>query len=103
LNLRSNSAAVGFIFVTLLIDVIGIGIIIPVVPKLIAELIDGDITDASRWGGWLMSSYAIVQFIFSPVIGGLSDRFGRRPVLLLSLFGFGIDYLFLAFAPTILW
>lgn len=103
MKLRSNSAAVGFIFVTLLIDVIGIGIIIPVVPKLIAELIDGDITEASRWGGWLMSSYAIVQFIFAPVIGGLSDRFGRRPVLLASLFGFGIDYLFLAFAPTIFW
>lgn len=103
MNLKSHSAAVGFIFVTLLIDVIGIGIIIPVVPKLIAELIHGDINEASRWGGWLMSSYAIVQFLFAPVIGGLSDRFGRRPVLLASLFGFGIDYLFLAFAPTIFW
>jgi MFS transporter, DHA1 family, tetracycline resistance protein len=100
---RKRSAAVGFIFITLLIDVIGIGIIIPVVPKLIAELIHGDVTDASRWGGWLMSSYAIVQFVSAPVIGGLSDQFGRRPVLLASLFGFGIDYIFLAFAPTIGW
>lgn len=100
---KNYSAAVGFIFVTLLIDVIGIGIIIPVLPKLIAELIHGDVTDASKWGGWLMSSYAIVQFAFSPVIGGLSDRYGRRPVLLASLFGFGIDYLFLAFAPSIGW
>lgn len=100
---KNYSAAVGFIFVTLLIDVIGIGIIIPVLPKLIAELIHGDITDASKWGGWLMSSYAIVQFAFAPVIGGLSDRYGRRPVLLASLFGFGIDYLFLAFAPSIGW
>lgn len=100
---RRNSAAVGFIFVTLLIDVIGIGIIIPVVPKLIAELIHGDVTEASRWGGWLMSCYAIVQFICAPIIGGLSDHFGRRPVLLASLFGFGADYIFLAFAPTIGW
>ena len=103
MNLKSRSATVGFIFVTLLIDVIGLGIIIPVIPKLIAELVHGDTTDASRWGGWLMSSYAIVQFAFAPVIGGLSDRYGRRPVLLASLFGFGIDYLFLAFAPTIGW
>ncbi|HEX5170905.1 MAG TPA: TCR/Tet family MFS transporter [Cyclobacteriaceae bacterium] len=103
MNSKNYSAAVGFIFVTLLIDVIGLGIIIPVLPKLIAELIHGDVTDASVWGGWLMSSYAIVQFAFAPVIGGISDRYGRRPVLLASLFGFGVDYLFLAFAPTIGW
>lgn len=96
-------AALGFIFVTLLIDVIGFGIIIPVFPKLIEHLINGDLSAASRWAGFLTVAYSGMQFLFSPVIGNLSDRFGRRPVLLGSLFGFGIDYLFLAFAPTIWW
>jgi DHA1 family tetracycline resistance protein-like MFS transporter len=99
----NRKAALGFIFVTLLIDVIGIGIIIPVLPKLISEMINSDVSDAATYGGWLMFAYAIMQFLFSPLLGGLSDRFGRRPVLLLSLFGFGLDYLFLAFAPSIEW
>lgn len=98
-----RSAAIGFIFVTLLIDIIGIGIIIPVLPNLIEELIQGDISEASRYAGFLMASYGVMQFIFSPVIGGLSDRYGRRPVLLASLFGFGLDYIFLTLAPTIGW
>lgn len=98
-----KQAALAFIFITLLIDVTGLGIIIPVIPKLIEELIQGGISDASRYGGWLMSSYALVQFLCAPILGGLSDKFGRRPVLLASLFGFGIDYLFLSFAPTIAW
>lgn len=98
-----KEAALVFIFITLLIDVTGLGIIIPVIPKLIEELIQGDISEASRYGGWLMSSYALIQFLSAPLLGGLSDKFGRRPVLLASLFGFGIDYLFLAFAPTIGW
>jgi MFS transporter, DHA1 family, tetracycline resistance protein len=96
-------AALGFIFVTLLIDVIGFGIIIPVVPDLITELIDGDLSRASQYGGWLMVSYAVMQFLFAPVLGNLSDRYGRRKVLLFSLFGFGADYLFTAFAPNIFW
>src|SRR5215211_1983106 len=99
----NRKAAIGFIFITILIDVTGWGIIIPVFPKLIKELIQGDISAASRWGGWLTFAYAIMQFLFAPVLGNLSDRFGRRPVLLISLFGFGIDYLFLSFAPTIGW
>jgi DHA1 family tetracycline resistance protein-like MFS transporter len=98
-----GKAAMGFIFITLLIDVIGFGIIIPVMPKLISQLIHGSISDASRYGGWLLFAYATMQFIFSPVLGNLSDQYGRRPVLLFSLFGFGIDYLFLAFAPTVGW
>ncbi len=96
-------AALSFIFITLLIDVIGLGIIIPVIPKLIEQLIHGNISDASRYGGWLMFAYAIMQFLFSPILGNLSDQYGRRPILLASLFGFGIDYIFLAFAPTIAW
>jgi len=100
---KGRTAALGFIFVTLLIDVIGFGIIIPVMPKLITQLIHGNLSQASEYGGWLMFSYAIMQFLFAPVLGNLSDRYGRRTVLLFSLFGFGIDYLFLAFAPTIGW
>lgn len=99
----NNKNALLFIFITLLIDCTGIGIIIPVTPILIEELIGGDISDASKWGGWLTFSYAIMQFLFSSVLGGLSDRYGRRPVLLLSLLGLGIDYVFLAFAPSIFW
>jgi DHA1 family tetracycline resistance protein-like MFS transporter len=98
-----KQAALGFIFATLLIDVMGLGIIIPVFPKLIKHLIHGDLSQASRYAGWLTLAYAAMQFLFSPLIGNLSDKFGRRPVLLCSLLGFGIDYLFLAFAPTIGW
>lgn len=94
---------IGFIFVTLLIDITGWGIIIPVVPGLIMEVSGGTVSDASNYGGWLIAAYAIMQFICAPVMGALSDRFGRRPVLLASLFGFGVDYIFTAFAPTLSW
>jgi MFS transporter, DHA1 family, tetracycline resistance protein len=99
----NRSAAIGFIFITLLIDITGWGIIIPVIPKLIEQLIQGDISAASKYGGWLTFAYAITQFVCAPILGNLSDKYGRRPVLLFSLFGFGIDYLFLSFAPTIEW
>ena len=92
-----------FIFITVLVDVIGLGIIIPIVPKLIENLTGLGINEASKYGGWLLFSFAIMQFIFSPILGGLSDRFGRRPILLLSLFGLGLDYIFHAFAPSIAW
>ncbi len=98
-----RNAAVGFIFITLLIDVMGWGLIIPVMPKLIAQLKNIPVNEASRYGGWLVSMYAVMQFVCAPIIGNLSDRFGRRPVILFSLFGFGVDYLFLAFAPTYGW
>lgn len=100
---ENKKAALGFIFVTLFLDVMGLGIIIPVFPKLIAQLIHGDLSTASLWGGWLVAAFAIMQFLFSPIMGGLSDRYGRRPVLLLSLLGFGLDYFVMAFAPTIWW
>jgi DHA1 family tetracycline resistance protein-like MFS transporter len=97
--------ALGFIFVTLLIDVTGFGVIIPVIPKLLQELIGGDasVSKAATYGGWLVAAYAITQFFCAPIMGGLSDRFGRRPVLLASLFGFGIDYFVVAWAPSIGW
>ena len=98
---NKRSAALGFIFVTLLVDIIGWGIIIPVLPDLIMSLTHGTVSDASIDGGWLTAIYAGMQFIFSPVVGALSDRFGRRPVLLFALFGLGVDYVFQAFSPTI--
>jgi DHA1 family tetracycline resistance protein-like MFS transporter len=101
--MKSKDTALVFIFLTLLIDVIGLGIIIPVFPKLLANMNGIQINEASKYGGYLLFAYAIAQFIFSPVIGALSDRFGRRPVLLLSLLGFGLDYLILAFAPSYWW
>jgi MFS transporter, DHA1 family, tetracycline resistance protein len=102
--MKSHSRpAMGFIFVTVLIDFIGFGIIIPVMPALISKLIHGTLSQAATYGGWMLFAYAAMQFVFAPVIGGLSDRYGRRRVLLGSLFGFGVDYLFLAFAPTIGW
>jgi MFS transporter, DHA1 family, tetracycline resistance protein len=100
---KNLKPAIGFIFITLLLDVIGFGIIIPILPKYISQLLGSDLSNASLYSGWLMFSFAIMQFIFSPIMGSLSDRFGRRPVLLLSLLGFGLDYIILAFAPNIFW
>jgi len=102
-QIKKHPYALTFIFVTLLIDVIGFAIIIPVLPKLIEKLIQGNVSSASRISGLLLVAFSVMQFLFSPLIGNLSDKFGRRPVLLFSLLGFGVDYLFLAFAPTIGW
>ncbi|MBV6441800.1 MAG: Tetracycline resistance protein, class C [Saprospiraceae bacterium] len=92
-----------FIFITLLIDVIGFGLIIPVLPGLLEQMTGGDLSTASRWGGWLMFTYAAMQFLFSPVVGGLSDRYGRRPVILAALFAFSIDFVIQGLAPNIGW
>ncbi len=99
---KRNSALI-FIFITLLIDITGIGIIVPVIPRLIQELTSEGLSDAALYGGWLMFVYSVAQFIFSPILGGLSDQYGRRPILLGSLFGFGLDYIFCAFATSIGW
>ena len=96
-------AALAFIFVTILIDVIGLGVIIPVLPTLIEQLTGEGVSRASQYAGWLSFAYAAAQFFFAPVVGGLSDRYGRRPVLLASLLGLGCDYIFLALAPSIAW
>lgn len=101
--LSQNKSGILFILITILIDCIGFGIIIPIMPELIQQLTGGDISEASRYGGWLLVAYSIMQFLFSPVLGSLSDQMGRRPILLISLFGMGVDYIFLAFAPSIGW
>ncbi len=99
----SRQAAIGFIFITLLIDVTGFGLVIPVFPELISKMLSIPVNEASKYGGWLAFAYAIMQFVCAPILGNLSDRYGRRPVLLVALFGFGIDYLVMAFAPTYAW
>jgi DHA1 family tetracycline resistance protein-like MFS transporter len=99
----SRKAAVSFIFITLLIDVMGWGLIIPVMPDLIVQLKHIQANEASKYGSWLISAYAITQFVFAPIVGGLSDRYGRRPVILTSLLGFAVDYLVLAYAPSYGW
>jgi len=99
----SKTAAIGFIFITLLIDVIGFGVIIPVMPTLISHLKNIPINESSQYGSWLTIAFAGMQFLCAPIVGGLSDKYGRRPVLLFSLFCFGIDYLLMAVAPTYEW
>ena len=101
--MKKNNSSLLFIFITIFIDITGLGIIIPVIPALLTELIGGTLSEAAMYSGWLMFSYAILQFLFAPVLGGLSDQFGRRPVILISLLGFGINYLVLAIAPNIIW
>jgi len=98
-----RTSGLGFIFVTLLIDVLGIGLLIPILPGFVAQLSHESLSDSARHYGWLLSLYGAMQFLFSPLLGALSDRFGRRPVLLLSLFFAGIDYILMALAPGLIW
>jgi len=95
--------ALAFIFITMLVDTIGLGIIIPVTPKIITQLTGEGLSGAASWGGWLMFVFALMQFFCAPIFGNLSDRFGRRPVLIISLIALGIDYLITGLAPTIVW
>ena len=95
--------ALAFIFLTVLIDTIGFGIVMPVMPQLIVELTGKPLAQATFVGGWLLTSYAVMQFICGPIMGNLSDRFGRRPVLLASLAAFAIDYALMGFAPSLAW
>lgn len=90
-----------FIMITLLLDAMGIGLIIPVMPDLIRDVNGGDLGTAAIWGGILVTSFAVMQFLFGPMVGGLSDRFGRRPVLLISLYIMAVDYIVMALASTI--
>lgn len=90
-----------FIILTVTIDAMGIGLILPVMPELIRELRGEDISDAAFWGGLLAFTYASMQFLCGPLLGNLSDRYGRRPVLIGSLFFLGLDYVLMALAPTL--
>ena len=94
---------VWFLFAVVLIDMIGFGIVMPVLPQLIMELGQMPVDAAALWAGWLAAGYAAMQFVFAPIIGNLSDRFGRRPVLIACLVGFGLDYLLQALAPSLAW
>ncbi len=100
---KVRKAAVNFIFITVLLDIIGFGIIIPVLPGLLEEMKGINANEAAVYGGYLLFAFAITQFLFSPFMGNLSDQYGRRPIILLSLFGFVVDYLLLAIAPTFVW
>ena len=99
----ARAAGARFIFVTLLLDIVGIGIVIPVLPTIVAELIGAGPSEAARYYGPLISLYAVMQTLFSPLLGALSDRLGRRPVILVSLGGMGLSYVLLGLAPTLGW
>jgi MFS transporter, DHA1 family, tetracycline resistance protein len=90
------------ILLTILLDMIGLGIILPVLPQLIGQLTEGTVADAAVLGGYLVFAYSLMQFIFGPVLGNLSDQFGRRPIILVSLIGLTIDYVLMGFAPALI-
>ena len=98
-----RTPALAFIFITLLLDILGFGLLIPILPKFVALLSGRGLSTGARDYGWLLALYGLMQFLFSPVLGTLSDRFGRRPVLLLSLLFSGIDYVIMALAPSLVW
>jgi DHA1 family tetracycline resistance protein-like MFS transporter len=100
---KSKRSGTPFVLVTILLDTLGLGLLIPVAPRLVASFLHDDLTAASRYFGLIVSLYAAMQFIFAPVLGGLSDRFGRRPVILLSLLGASASYLMSGFAPALWW
>lgn len=101
--MNRRTPGLGFIFLTLLLDVLGFGLIIPVGPRLVEQLQGGGAAEAAPIVGYLAATYAAMQFLFAPMLGALSDRFGRRPVLLVSMFGSGIDYFVMAMVPTVGW
>ncbi|MDO8288646.1 MAG: TCR/Tet family MFS transporter [Parvibaculum sp.] len=100
---KISKHAITFIFITMLIDSVGLGIILPVLPQLIEQLTGDTLSNAAVYGGWLLFVYAAAQFLCAPILGNLSDRFGRRPVLLMSLVTIGLDYILMGLAPTVIW
>ena len=98
-----RNGAAAFIFVTILLDMFALGLILPILPKLVESFVDNDTATAARIFGVFGTAWAAMQFVFSPILGGLSDRFGRRPVVLLSNFGLALDYVLMALAPSLAW
>lgn len=96
-------AALVFIFITVMLDMLAIGIIVPVLPKLVVNFLGGDVASGFKMLGWFGTVWAAMQFFFAPVLGVLSDRYGRRPIILLSNFGLGLDYVLMALAPNLAW
>src|SRR5918996_2958098 len=96
-------AAFTFIFITVLLDMLALGIVIPVLPKLVLDFVGGDAVKGADYLGLFGTAWALMQFLFSPIHGALSDRFGRRPIILLSNFGLGLDYILMALAPNLRW
>jgi len=102
-NYRPGKAAFMFIFVTVALDMVALGVMIPVLPKLIVSFSGGDFGSASRMVGYFGIAWAFMQFMFQPILGAMSDRYGRRPVVLLSNVGLGLDYIVMALAPSLAW
>ncbi len=100
---KPRTAALAFIFITVVLDMLALGMIVPVLPKLVEDFLHGNTARAAEIFGLFATVWAAMQFLFSPVLGALSDRFGRRPVILLSNFGLGLDYIVMALAPTVWW
>src|SRR6202030_322346 len=101
--MKPRKAAVTFIFITVTLDMLALGLIMPVLPKLVLNFLGGDASNASKMFGIFATVFSIMQFVCAPLLGVLSDRFGRRPVILLSNLGLGLDYIVMALAPTIGW
>ena len=98
-QLKPRSAALAFIFITITLDMLALGLIVPVLPKLVEDFLHGDTARAAEYVGLFGMVWAAIQFLFSPALGTASDRFGRRPIILLSNFGLGLDYVVMALAP----
>jgi DHA1 family tetracycline resistance protein-like MFS transporter len=103
MSVINPKSALVFILITICLDSIGLGIIIPSFPTLISETAQVPLGEASQYFGWVMGAYAFMQFVFSPLIGNLSDRFGRRPILLISVLGMSLDYMVMYYAPDLFW
>src|SRR6201996_6248968 len=99
----ARGAAMAFIFITILLDMFALGLIMPILPKLVESFVDNDTARAARIFGLFGTAWALMQFFFSPLLGALSDAFGRRPVVLISNFGLGLDYVLMALAPNLWW
>lgn len=100
---KRHAVTVTFIFITVFLDMVGFGLIMPVLPRLIEDVSGAGLADASLLAGWLFFAYGGMQFLCGPLLGNFSDAYGRRPILLLSVFGLGVDYVLTAFAPNMLW